>query len=131
VRILTTLAARLVLTALAFVVTAWLLSGVELSGGFLGALWVSFLFGLVNAVVGTLVALVHVPLPALIVGPLALFVNAVMLEITDGLTGRLTVDEFWWTAIWASILLSVVLVVLEIALAVLVERREAASPAVV
>ena len=38
--------------AAAFGITAWLLSGMEVSGGFWGYIWVALLFGLVNAILG-------------------------------------------------------------------------------
>ncbi len=109
-------------------ITAWLLSGMELSGGVFGALWVSILFGLVNAVIGTIVRLLTLPFMLLTLGLLAIVINALMLELTDALTGHLTIDEFFWTAIWASIILSIVLVVLEIAVNAFVGDDEADRP---
>jgi putative membrane protein len=43
-------------------------------------------------------------------------VNAILLNITDGLTSHLTIDEFWWTAIWAAIIMSIVAVLLDFVL---------------
>ena len=40
--------------AAAFALTSWILSGMEVSGGLWGYLWVSLLFGIVNAIIGTL-----------------------------------------------------------------------------
>jgi uncharacterized membrane protein YvlD (DUF360 family) len=45
-------------------------------------------------------------------------VNAIVLNITDGLTSHLTIDEFRWTAIWAAIIMAIVSVVLDLALSV-------------
>ena len=36
-----------------------------------------------------------------------------MLQITDGISDNFTIDEFWWTAIWAAIILSIVSVILD------------------
>ena len=36
-----------------------------------------------------------------------------MLALVDAITSHLTIDEFWWTTIWASISIAVVAVVLE------------------
>jgi putative membrane protein len=123
VTLLTSLILRLAITAAAFAITGWLLSGMDVSGGVLGYLWVSLLFGLVNAVVGTIVRLVTLPFMLLTLGLLAIVVNALMLKLTDALTGNLTIDRFFWTAIWASIILSVVSVVLEVIVNVLTSRR--------
>jgi putative membrane protein len=48
-----------------------------------------------------------------------------MLEVTDALTDNLTIDEFWWTAIWAAILLSLVSVILEYVVGSLLGRADA------
>ena len=122
--LLTLLLLRLVVVAAAFGVTAWLLDGMDLSGGFFGALWVSVLFGIVNAIVGTLLRLLTLPLIVLTLGLFAIVVNALLLELTDALTSHLTIDEFFWTAIWAAIILAVVMVVLDVAVYALRSRGE-------
>ena len=53
---------RWALIAVAFAITASLLSGMDVSGGFWGYLWVSALFGIVNAVLGTLLRIITLPL---------------------------------------------------------------------
>ena len=122
---------RLGITALAFIVTAWLLSGMELSGGFFGALWVALLFGIINTFLGTIIRLLTLPLILLTLGLLAVLINALMLQLTDAITSHLTIDEFWWTAIWAALLLSIVTVVLELIVgALLAKRSDDARPAV-
>ena len=67
---------RLGITALAFVVTAWLLSGMELSGGFFGALWVALIFGVINTFLGTIIRLLTLPLIMLTLGLFAVLINA-------------------------------------------------------
>ena len=99
---------RWAVIAVAFAVTSWILSGMEVSGGVWGYLWVSALFGIVNAVLGTLLRLVTLPLTLVTLGLFSLVVNAVLLEVTDALTGHLSIDEFFWTAIWAAIIIAVV-----------------------
>ena len=122
---------RLGITALAFIVTAWLLSGMELSGGFFGALWVALLFGIINTFLGTIIRLLTLPLIFLTLGLLAVLINALMLQLTDAITSHLTIDEFFWTAIWAALLLSIVTVVLELMVgSLLVKRSDDARPAV-
>lgn len=100
------------LLAVAFGVTSWLLSGMEVSGGVWGYIWVSALFGIVNAIIGTIIRLFTLPLILITFGLFAVLVNALLLQITDALSSHLTIDEFWWTAIWAAIILSLATVLL-------------------
>ena len=77
-------------------------------------LWVSALFGIVNAIIGTILRIITLPLTLLTLGLFSIVVNALMLELTDALTSHLTIDEFFWTAIWAAIILSIVSVILDL-----------------
>lgn len=120
---------RLAITAAAFGVTAWLLDGMDVSGGFFGYLWVAILFGLVNAIVGTVLRILTLPLTLITLGLFAILVNAFLLEITDWLTDNLTIDEFWWTSIWASIILAIVVVILEFVVGIFVVKRDEPRPA--
>jgi putative membrane protein len=104
---------RWVVIAVAFAITSWLLSGMEVSGGVWGYLWVSALFGIVNVLIGTILRILTLPLTLITLGLFAIVVNAFLLQITDWITDNLTIDEFWWTAIWAAIILAIVTVVLE------------------
>jgi putative membrane protein len=110
--------------AVAFAVTSWLLNGMDVSGGFWGYLWVSLLFGIVNAVIGTILRILTFPLTLLTLGLFSIIVNALLLQITDGLSDHFTIDEFWWTAIWGAIIMAIVLVVLNVIVASLLPRRE-------
>jgi putative membrane protein len=114
---------RWAVVAVAFAITSWILSGMEVSGGVWGYLWVSALFGIVNAIVGTFLRILTLPFAMVTLGLISLIVNAVLLEITDALTGHLTIDEFWWTSIWAAILIALVTVVLEVGIRMLLARR--------
>ena len=100
--------------AVAFALTAWILSGLTVSGGVWGYIWVSALFGIVNAIIGTILRLLTLPLIILTLGLFAVIVNALLLELTDWLTHYLTIDSFFWTAIWAAIILSICTVVLDL-----------------
>ena len=102
------------LFALAFAITSLILPGMEVSGGFWGYVWVSALFGLVNAFVGTLLRILTFPLIVLTFGLFAVLVNALLLALTDWLTDHLTIDEFWWTAIWAALILGAVTLLLNL-----------------
>ena len=105
---------RWAVLAVAFAITAWILGGLDVSGGVWGYIWVSALFGIVNALIGTILRILTFPLTVLTLGLFSIVVNALLLELTSGITSRLSIDEFWWTAIWAAIILSIVAVILDL-----------------
>jgi putative membrane protein len=116
--------------AVAFAITAWLLNGMDVSGGFGTYLWLALLFGLLNAVIGTLLRLLTLPLMVVTLGLFAVVINALLLELLDWITSSFSIDHFFWTAIWGAIILSVVSVVLDALLgAAWGRRRRAEAPA--
>jgi len=116
-----------VLLAVAFAVTAWLLSGMVVSGGFWGYVIVSAIFGLVNAVVGTILRILSIPLILLTLGLFLVVINAAMLELTDWLSSHLTIDKFFWTAIWAAIILSITSVILHLTVGRMLRKQPAVA----
>lgn len=74
---------------------------------------VAVIFGLVNAIIKPIVQILSIPLYILTLGLIHIVINALMLSITSWITDRTThwglhIDQFWWTAIWAAIVLSLV-----------------------
>ncbi|HEX7254291.1 MAG TPA: phage holin family protein [Gaiellaceae bacterium] len=113
-----------VILAVAFAITSWLLPGMDVSGGVWSYLWVSALFGIVNAIAGALLLRIgRAPQSMLLMGLLSLLLSAVLLAVTDALSDSLTIDDFWWTAIWAAIVLAIVTVFLEVVVFSLLFRR--------
>jgi putative membrane protein len=100
-----------IIIALAFAFTAWLLDGVSVSGGVVGYLWISALFGIINVFLGTILRVISLPFIILTLGLVLILINAVVLAITDALTSDLTIKSFFWDAIWAAIVLSIATVV--------------------
>jgi len=125
VRVLVGVLISWVLLALAFAVTSWLLSGMDVSGGAGSYILVSAIFGVVNAIIGTLLRLLTLPLTVVTLGLFAFVINAVLLTITDALTDRLTIDSFFWTAIWAAIIMAIVSMVLHVITGALMRGRGA------
>jgi putative membrane protein len=110
---------RAVLTGFALWVVTLLVGGISFVGGNttlqkIGIIFVvGVIFGLVNAFVKPLVQLLSIPLYILTLGLIHIVINAFMLWITAWITEHTTgwglyLDHFWWTAIWAAILLSIV-----------------------
>ena len=110
---------RAAVTGLALWVVTLIVPGISFVGGDttvqkIGIVFVvAVIFGLVNALIKPIVTLLSIPLYILTLGLLHVVVNAFMLWITAWITEHTThwglqIDQFWWTAIWAAILLSLV-----------------------
>src|SRR4029453_6600754 len=97
---------RWVALAAAFAFTAWVLSGVDITGGFWAYVWVALIFGIGNAILGTILPLLTLPSTLIPPAIVSLLITAVLLSITDALTSHLTIDDFFWTPIWAAIILA-------------------------
>ena len=110
---------RAALTGVALWVVTLIVPGIAFVGGDstiarVGVIFVvAVVFGLVNAVIKPVVQIVSIPLYILTLGLIHVVINAFMLWITAWITEHtthwgLTIDQFWWTAIWAAIVLSIV-----------------------
>jgi len=110
---------RVAVTGLALWVVTLVLPGMNFVGGNSTAQTVGIIgvvaaiFGLVNAFIKPLVQVLSIPLYILTLGLFHVVINALMLWITAWITEHTThwglqIDHFWWTAVWAAILLSIV-----------------------
>jgi putative membrane protein len=110
---------RAALTGLALWIVTLVVDGIYFIGGDsalqrAGIIFVvAVVFGLVNAVIKPIVQLISIPLYILTLGLIHIVINALMLWITSWITEHtshwgLVIDDFWWTAIWAAIVLSIV-----------------------
>ncbi|MFM9033231.1 MAG: phage holin family protein [Mycobacterium sp.] len=110
---------RVAVTGLALWVVTLIVPGMSFVGGDTTMqrvgiiLFVALIFGFVNAIIKPVVTLLSLPLYVLTLGLFHVVVNALMLWITAWITDHTThwglhIDKFWWTAIWAAILLSIV-----------------------
>jgi putative membrane protein len=91
--------------AIAIGLTAWLLPGMDVNGGFFALALIAGVFGLVNAVIGRIVKLFTLPLTIMTLGLFSLVINALMLLLTAWWLDRLDVDGFV-TALLATLLIS-------------------------
>jgi len=110
---------RVAVTGLALWVVTLIVPGISFVGGQTDVrrvgiiVVVALIFGLVNAFIKPIVQLLSIPLYILTLGLFHVVINAFMLWITAWITEHTThwglqIDHFWWTAIWAAILLSIV-----------------------
>ena len=110
---------RAALTGVALWVVSLIVPGLSFVGGSTtlqraGIIFVvAVIFGLVNAVIKPIVQILSIPLYILTLGLIHIVINALMLWITSWITRHTThwglqIAHFWWTAIWAAIVLSIV-----------------------
>jgi putative membrane protein len=110
---------RASVTGLALWVVTLVVPGINFVGGDTTlqrvgiVLVVAVIFGLVNAFIKPVVQLLSIPLYILTLGLFHVVINALMLWITAWITEHTThwglqINHFWWTAVWAAIVLSIV-----------------------
>jgi putative membrane protein len=110
---------RAALTGFAMWLVTLIVPGLRFVGGHtslqkVGIIFVvAVIFGLVNAIIKPIVQILSIPLYILTLGLIHIVINALMLWITAWITRHTThwglqIDHFWWTAIWAAIVLSIV-----------------------
>jgi putative membrane protein len=97
--------------AISFWVTTALIPGIDVTGGPGTYLWVALLFGLLNATLGSLLKLLTLPAVILSLGLFLIVVNSAILILVSRWSEKLEVNGFW-TAVFASIIISVVTSVL-------------------
>jgi putative membrane protein len=78
----------------------------------LAYLFIGLIFGLVNALVRPIVSLLSLPITILTLGLFTIIINAAMLYLTSWLSSytpvHFTIDSFFWTAVLAAIIITVV-----------------------
>ena len=97
---------RLVMSALAVIVTSFLLPGVHIDGA-LTALIVAAVLSLLNAVIKPVLVFLTIPITVLSLGLFLLVINAAMILLVDKVVDGFSVDGFW-TALFFSIILSLI-----------------------
>ena len=102
---------RWVALAASFWVATSLVPGISVDGGLKTYLWVALLFGLINALLGSIIRLLTLPITFLSFGLFLVVINAAMLQLTARWSDKLTIDNFW-SAIFASVIISFVTSVL-------------------
>jgi putative membrane protein len=111
---------RWLITAVALVVTAWLLPGITVEGqhGWLTVLIMAAVLGLVNAIVRPVLSLLSCGLIAVTLGLFIFVINALMLALASWISvnwfnAGFYIDNFF-TALVGSILVSIVSIVLSL-----------------
>jgi len=111
---------RLLANAGALAVATWLLSGITLTAPTTGRkvltlLIVALIFGIVNAIVKPIFTLVTAVAVLLTLGLFLIVINALMLLLTSWISDQVNLGwhvEGFWTAVLASIVISIVSAIL-------------------
>ena len=114
---------RVAVNAAALAVAAWLLDGIRLTDRqdrVLTLLGVAVVFGLINTFIAPIIKLLSLPFIVLTLGLFTFVVNALMLQITEWIGGALDlsfgIDHFWWDAVMAAVVITLVSWVLSVVL---------------
>lgn len=111
---------RLLVNAAALGVVVWLFRGVTLTGGSLSdkvvtLVIVGVIFGLLNAVVGTILKFLAMPFIILSLGLMILVINAAMLLLTSWVAGQVGLGfhvSGFWTAVLGALVFSLASMIL-------------------
>ena len=115
---------RLLATAVALAVAAWVVDGISVGPGTdteraLTLLGVAVIFGLVNAIVRPILRLLTLPLVVLTLGLFLLVLNALMLLLTEWIAEQFDlafqVDGFW-SALLGALIITIVSFLINIVL---------------
>lgn len=113
---------KLLLNAIAVVITAYVLPGVHLEN-FLYAILLAALLSVLNVSLKPLLIVLTIPATIFTLGIFLLFINAIIILTADWIIGSgFNVDSFWWALLF-SILLSLINGIFE-RLTVKTEHRE-------
>ena len=123
---------RILINGLALWIASWILPGLDITTsatteavaktgvtqgtdtlGIIGAyLFIGVIFGVVNAFVRPLVSFLSLPITILTLGLFTIVINAAMLYLTSWISSytpvHFTIDSFFWTAVFAAIIITVI-----------------------
>ncbi|OGK17864.1 hypothetical protein A3G67_02980 [Candidatus Roizmanbacteria bacterium RIFCSPLOWO2_12_FULL_40_12] len=97
---------RALVNGLAVWITSYVLPGVNVDG-FLTAIIVAVILGIVNAVLKPLLILLTIPITVLSLGLFIFVINALLILLVAKIVPGFTVESFWW-ALGFSLVLSIV-----------------------
>lgn len=102
---------KLILTGLAAAVAAYILPGVSIDG-FVSAILLAVVLGLLNAVVKPILVILSLPVTIITLGLFLLVINALIILLADYILDGFRVDGFIWALIF-SLLLSVLTAIID------------------
>lgn len=96
---------RWILFAVSIMIVAWIVPGISVEG-ITGALIVSVVLGIINALIRPVLYLISLPLNVVTLGLFTFVINALMLMLAGHITPGFSVDGFW-SAFIGSIILAI------------------------
>jgi len=110
---------RVLVGGIALWVAAFIVDGVDLAedqsdwtAKLVTIVLVALIFGVINAIVKPLATLLSLPFIVVTLGLFMFLLNAFMLQITEWISDALglsfAIDEFFWSAIWAALIITLV-----------------------
>ncbi len=97
---------RLVISAIAVLLVASILKGIQVEG-FMDALIVAAILAVLNALVKPILVFLTIPVTIVTFGLFLLVINTIIVLLADWLVPAIHVDGFWWAMLF-SVLLSIV-----------------------
>lgn len=95
--------ARLLLSALAVILSAYVLPGVSVDS-FLTALLVAIILSLLNTLVKPILVILTIPFTVFTLGLFLLVINAIIILMTDWVIDGFAVAGFWYALIFSIVL---------------------------
>ncbi len=97
---------RLILSAVAVLVCAYILPGAEVDG-FITAIVVAGVLAILNVLLKPILVILTIPITFVTLGLFLLVINTILILLVDWLVPGFTVEGFWWALVF-SIVLSIV-----------------------
>lgn len=94
---------RCILNAVALLITAGLIEGMEISGVF-SALVAAIVLGVVNAVIRPVILVLTLPINLITLGLFTIIINGLMLKIVSGVVVGFHLQGFWAATVGALVL---------------------------
>ena len=86
--------------------------GTDVAGTALAYVFIGLIFGLVNAFIRPLVSFLSLPITILTLGLFTIVISAAMLYLTSWISSftpvHFTIDSFFWTAVFAAIIITLI-----------------------
>ncbi len=94
-----------ILNALAIFAAAYLLPGVTVDG-YVTALLLSFILGLINAFLRPILVILTLPITILTLGLFVFVINALLILLADYFVAGFAVANFWWALLFSLVLMA-------------------------
>lgn len=95
---------RILLSGLVVMFLAWLLPGIDIKEGYLYALIVAAVIGVLNAFVRPVLVFLTLPATIVSLGLFILVINAAIILLADYFLKEFDVDGFWWALLFSLLL---------------------------